>query len=122
MATAIAYEIRTAIPAADDVLVDYLAGLIDEANTVEEDVLDVTRAILESPAEEDPGALERLLQRLSKIVIAKQQASTGTGPRIQKLDKVLDMSKTALSSTIQFTDGVDLESINKAKYAHRHCP
>jgi len=116
MSAAIAYEIRNAIPVADDVLVEYLAGLIDEASTTEDDVLQVTRDILESPAEDDPAALDNLIKRLAIIVTAKQQASAANGPRITKLDKILDMSKTgSLSSTIQFSDGVDLESINKSK-------
>lgn len=121
MAAAVAYEIRSAIPSADSVLVDYLAGLIDDANP-EEDVLRVTRMILESPAEDNLDALDRLISRLATIVDAKQQASRANGPRNKKLDKILDMSKTgSMSSTIQFTEGVDLESINKSKYAACEC-
>lgn len=117
MAAAVAYEIRSTIPSADSVLVDYLAGLIDDANP-EEDVLRVARLILESPAEDNLDALDRLIARLATIVDAKHEAMRASGPRIQKLDKILDMSKTgAMSSTIQFTEGVDLESINKSKYA-----
>ncbi|EJD55360.1 hypothetical protein AURDEDRAFT_179121 [Auricularia subglabra TFB-10046 SS5] len=115
MASAIAYEIRTAIPSADSVLVDYLSGLIDDASA-EEDVLQVTRDILQSPAEDNLQALDHLIRRLAAIVDAKQQASRQAGPRLTKLDKILDMSKTGgMSSTIQFTEGVDLESINKSK-------
>ena len=32
-----------------------------------------------------------------------------------RLDKVVDLSKAAISSTIAFGEGVDLESINKGK-------
>jgi hypothetical protein len=32
-----------------------------------------------------------------------------------KLDKVMDMSKGAMSNTIALSEGVDLESINKGK-------
>ena len=63
---------------ADSVLVDYLSGLIDDGNA-EEDVLQVTRMILESPAEEDLAALDRLIERLATIVDAKQQASRADG-------------------------------------------
>ena len=36
--------------------------------------------------------------------------------KLQRLDKVLDMSKAgAMSNTIAFSEGVDFESINKGK-------
>ena len=46
-----------------------------------------------------------------------------SGPKRQRLDKVLDMSKIgAVSNTIAFSEGgVDLESINKGKCVYHIC-
>lgn len=114
----VAEEIRTALPGTEDILVEYIAGYILDDASEEEDVLDIARLILESPARGREAALENLLARLSKVIDAKRSASAvSRGPKLQRLDKVMEMSKTgSLSTTITFSEGVDLESINKSKW------
>ncbi len=120
----IAEEIRTVYPDAEEVIVQYLSGyLVDDASE-EEDILMVAREILESLAGgSQDDALQKLIGRLAELLAdqlsarAKQQS----GPKLQKLDKIMDMSKAQLSSTIAFSEGVDLESINKGKYVSHRC-
>lgn len=117
MAAAIAQDIRSALPGTEEILVTYLAGYVVDGAAEEEDTLLITRQILESSAEGREDALERLLSRLSSILEARRNAGAFfKAPKLQRLDRALDMSRTgALSSTIQFAEGVDLESINKTK-------
>lgn len=114
----VAHEIRSILPQTEEIVVDYLSGyLVDDAGE-DEDVLQVTRNMLESFAESKPDALEQLLQKLGHVLEARLSARLNTnGPKLQrKLDHAVEMSKTgAISNTIAFTEGVDLESINKSK-------
>ncbi|KAH9005731.1 P-loop containing nucleoside triphosphate hydrolase protein [Lactarius hatsudake] len=97
----IAEKIRESLPGTEEILVQYLSGyLVDDASD-DEDILQVARYILESIAMDKPDYAEK---------------ASRSGPKLQRLDKVLDMSKTgAMSNTIAFSEGVDLESINKGK-------
>ena len=111
-----AREIRKCLPETENIVVDYLSDyLVDDAGA-DEDVLQVTRNMLESFAESNPTALDELLKGLETLLSAhlNSRESVG-GPR--KLEKALEMGKTgAISNTISFTEGVDLESINKTKF------
>lgn len=114
----IAEEIRTCFPGAEEIVVQYLAGyLVDDASE-DEDVLEVAKYILASLAGDRADILEKLMIRLSYLLEDQLQLRTKakSAPKLQKLDKVLDMSKTQMSSTIALAEGVDLESINKGKY------
>lgn len=113
----VAREIRSKLSGTDELIVDYLSNyLVDEAST-DEDSLQVTRDMLESFAESRPTALDELLAVLGKMLasqISQVAAQARTGPR--KLEKAMEMSKAgAMSNTLAFAEGVDLESINKAK-------
>lgn len=113
----VAREIRTSLPRTEDIVVDYLSGyLVDDASE-EEDVLQITRNMLESFAYDKPSALDELLTSLGKLLEDRLNARGKTvGPR--KLEKALQMGMTgAMSNTHALSGGVDLESINKAKYA-----
>ncbi|KAF7310427.1 Protein gcn20 [Mycena chlorophos] len=112
----IAEEIRQTFPG-EEVIVQYLAGyLVDDAGE-EEDVLQVARQILESLAGGRADVLEKLMLRLAEMLepTLRERLKNSSGPKLHKLDKVMDMSKTTMSTTIAFTEGVDLESINKGK-------
>ncbi|KAH9836710.1 P-loop containing nucleoside triphosphate hydrolase protein [Rhodofomes roseus] len=124
----IAEEIRAALPGMEEIVVQYVSGyLLDLDDAAEdEDVLQVTRSILASAAPSSSrkgqdtqlakvmSALGRMLaEPLSKREEKKQ---SGQGTRLVRLDKVMDMSKAGvMSNTLAFTEGVDLESINKGK-------
>ncbi|KAG7096586.1 hypothetical protein E1B28_004005 [Marasmius oreades] len=113
----IAEEIRTFFPDSEEVVVQYLAGyLVDDAGE-EEDVLRVAREILESLAGDQVDKLEKLMLRLGDLLEDQLHArlKKQSGPKLQKLDKVMDLSKNHISNTKAFGEGVDLESINKGK-------
>ena len=99
-------------------MVQYLSGyLVDDAGE-EEDVLQIAGNILKSLAGDKLAALEKLMLALSDL-LEKQFATrlkNKSGPKLLKLDKVMDMSKTQMSNTIALSEGVDLESINKGKW------
>lgn len=113
----IAEEIRSSFPGTEEIIVQYLSGyLVDDAGE-EEDVLQVAQYILKSVAGDRLDALEKLMNKLA--VILEEQMNTRlknkSRPKLQKLDKVMDMSKSSVSNTIALSEGVDLESINKGK-------
>ena len=113
----VAREIRSKLPGTEELIVDYLSNyLVDEASA-DEDSLQVTRNMLESFAESRATALDELIASLGKMLAAQLSqvaAQANVGPR--KLEKALEMGKTgATSKTLAFTEGVDLESINKSK-------
>lgn len=113
----IAEEIRTSFPGTEEVIVQYLAGyLVDDAGE-EEDVLQVAHDILASIAGDREDVLEKLMLKLGDLLEEQLNVrlKSRLGPKLMKLDKVMDMSKSQISSTIALSEGVDLESINKGK-------
>lgn len=113
----IAEEIRSSLPGTEEIIIQYLAGyLVDDAGE-EEDVLQVARSLLDSLAGDQPDVLQKLMNRLADILEDQLNAriKKAAGPKLMKLDKVMDMSKSAMSNTIALSEGVDLESINKGK-------
>jgi ATP-binding cassette subfamily F protein 3 len=114
----VAEEIRTSLPETEEIVVQYLAGyLVDDAGE-EEDVLQVAHDILASLTGDRNDVLEKLMLKLGDLLEdqLKARMKTREGPRLMKLEKVLDMSKAGvMSNTIAFSEGVDLESINKGK-------
>ncbi|KAH8977869.1 hypothetical protein EDB92DRAFT_1994323 [Lactarius akahatsu] len=116
----IAEKIRESLPGTEEILVQYLSGyLVDDASD-DEDISQVARYILESIAVDKPDVLEQLMASLTTLLQDQlvRRESSRSGPKLQRLDKVLDMSKTgAMSNTIAFSEGVDLESINKGNFS-----
>ncbi|KAH9486717.1 Protein GCN20 [Psilocybe cubensis] len=113
----IAEEIRSSFPGTEEVIVQYLAGyLVDDAGE-EEDVLQVAHDILKSVAGNNNDVLAKLMIRLGDILEDHLNArlKNKSRPKLQKLDQVMDMSKSHLSNTLILSEGVDLESINKGK-------
>ena len=118
----IAEEIRAALPDVEEPIVQYLSGyLVDDAGE-EEDVLLVSHNILASLGIIEEPVVQRLMGRLEELVLHRihERSEDKTRPKLIKLDKVMNMSKTgALSHTIAFGEGVDLESVNKGKSVRR---
>ncbi|KAF7367411.1 Protein gcn20 [Mycena sanguinolenta] len=113
----IAEEIRESFPGTEEVIVQYLAGyLVDDAGE-EEDVLQVAHQILKSLAGNRDDVLEKLMLRLGDLLEDQlnERLKKRAGPKLHKLDRVMDMSKAQMSNTIALSEGVDLESINKGK-------
>ncbi|KAG6869036.1 hypothetical protein C0993_004709 [Termitomyces sp. T159_Od127] len=113
----IAEEIRVSFPGTEEVIIQYLAGyLVDDAGE-EEDVLQIAYHILSSLAGDRADTLKKLMSRLEDLLEEQLNArlKRRSGPKLMKLDKVMDMSKSQISNTIALSEGVDLESINKGK-------
>lgn len=113
----IAEEIRIAFPGTDEIVVQYLSGyLVDDAGE-DEDVLQVAQTFLKSLVGNQDDALQALMIKLGEVLQDQLNArlKNKSRPRLQKLENVMDMSKTQMSSTIALSEAVDLESINKSK-------
>lgn len=113
----IAEEIRTTFPGTEEVIVQYLSGyLVDDAGE-DEDVLQFAHDMIDSLAGDQVDKVQQLMLRLGELL--EDQLSlrlkNRSGPKLHKLDKIMDMSKTQMSNTIALSEGVDLESINKGK-------
>jgi ATP-binding cassette, subfamily F, member 3 len=113
----IAEEIRDSFPGTEEVIVQYLSGYLVDDAAEEEDVLQVARELLISLAGDPDERLEKLMRRIGDILEdqLKARQKNRSAPKLQKLDRVMDMSKTQMSNTIALSEGVDLESINKGK-------
>ncbi|EIM91918.1 P-loop containing nucleoside triphosphate hydrolase protein [Stereum hirsutum FP-91666 SS1] len=114
----IAEEIRSSLPGTEEIVVQYLSGYLVDDAAEDEDILSVARYMLESLAMGKQEAVDELMSKLGTLLqdLITSREKAKAGPKLQRLDKVMDMSKaSAMSSTIQFTEGVDLESINKSK-------
>jgi ATP-binding cassette, subfamily F, member 3 len=116
----IAEEIRDSFPGTEELIVQYLSGyLVDDAGE-EEDILQVAREMLESLAGDQMDAVDKLMGRIDELLEDQlnARAKNQPGPKLTKLDKVMDLSKSgAMSNTIALGgEGVDLESINKGKW------
>jgi ATP-binding cassette, subfamily F, member 3 len=117
----IAEEIRDSFPGTEEVIVQYLSGYLVDDAAEEEDVLQVARELLTSLAGDPDARLEKLMQRIGEILEdqLKARQKNRSAPKLQKLDRVMDMSKTQMSNTIALSEGVDLESINKGKCVNK---
>ncbi|PCH33088.1 hypothetical protein WOLCODRAFT_92925 [Wolfiporia cocos MD-104 SS10] len=124
----VAEEIRNALPGTEEIVVQYVSGyLLDLDDAAEdEDVLQVTRSILESavPSSSRKGQdvqLNKVMAALGRMLaepLSKREERNRAGKSngLVRLDKVMEMGKAGvMSNTIAFTEGVDLESINKTK-------
>lgn len=117
----VAFKIRDAFPpgTVDELVVQYLAGLNVDTDEDPEDIVVVTKAILDSavPHAQHSSARNQLAAELAADVRATASKRVmNARPTLQRLDNVIDMSKSgALSNTIGFSEGVDLSSINKGK-------
>lgn len=128
MSEEVAYTIRDAFPPGtiDELVVQYLAGLVEDPDEDPEDVIQVTQLMLQSavPQKELASAVKQLSSTLAADVQARAvKRSIHARPTLQRLDNVVDMSKAgALSNTIGFSEGVDLSSINKGKCVVKSSP
>ena len=119
MSDDVAFAIRDAFPSGtvEEVVVQYLSGLYEDPDEEPEDVLKLTKEMLESAVHGHERELQRLIQQLTVEMQAKASVrSAQQRPTLMRLDNVVDMSKGgALSNTIGFNESVDLSSINKGK-------
>jgi len=111
----VAHEIRTALPETEEILVQYLGGLYEDPDEEYEDILYVTRGMLESYAVGYEKAFDDLIKHLGSLLSEKIDTTKATQrPSLTKLDRVMEMNKT-ISNTLALEEGVDMSSINKSK-------
>ena len=106
------------LPGTEETLVQYLSGCLVNEASEDEDILQVTSYMLEFVAVDKPDVLEHPMAALSALLQDQltRRENTQTCPKLQRLDKVFDMSKAcSMSNTIALLEGVDLGSINKGK-------
>ncbi|KAI0791792.1 P-loop containing nucleoside triphosphate hydrolase protein [Abortiporus biennis] len=121
-------EIRNGIPGTEEIVVQYVAGyLMDLDDAAEdEDVIGVARTILDSACPSTSRntretQLDNVIKKLAELLKdsldkrEEEKNRSGKTNGLVRLDKVMDLSKTAISTTIGLGEGVDLESVNKGK-------
>lgn len=105
--------LREAFPSLDEPIVAYLDQYIDDAGE-DEDVSvmdDIVRPMLESAVLSEPASskaravLPGLLDKLSALVAEHQPTHDASSRGLVRLDKVIDMRDTAVSSTSRYDAG-----------------
>jgi ATP-binding cassette, subfamily F, member 3 len=108
--------IREKLPDIDETVLDYVDGYVNDDDSLDEDIPAVVNELLESFARGKEGVLEELLSSLNIHLEQKYKDNPrNNAPKLMRLDRVMDMSKSGMSKTIALAEGVDLESINKSK-------
>lgn len=108
--------VREKLPDIDETVLDYVDGYVNDEDSLDEDIPAVVHELLESFARGKEGILQELLKTLDVFLSEKyKDKSHNNAPKLTRLDRVMDMSKSGMSKTIALAEGVDLESINKSK-------
>ncbi|KAG8757770.1 hypothetical protein FRC14_001536 [Serendipita sp. 396] len=109
-------EVRENLPDIDETVLEYIDGYVNDEDSLDEDIPAVVRELLGSFARSKEAVLEELLKKLEAFLEEKyKDKSRNNAPKLTRLDRVMDMSKSGMSNTIALSEGVDLESINKSK-------
>lgn len=104
------------MPDIDETVLDYIDGYVNDEDSLDEDMRTVVYQLLESFARSRPNVLEELLKTLDGLLEQKyKDKPRSNAPKLTRLDRVMEMSKSSMSKTIALSEGVDLESINKSK-------
>jgi ATP-binding cassette, subfamily F, member 3 len=112
-------EIRENLPEIDETVLEYVEGYVNDEDSLDEDIPSVVYELLESFARGKEGVIEELLRKLDLFLKEKyKDKPRNNAPKLTRLDRVMDMSKTGMSKTIALAEGVDLESINKSKFVY----
>ncbi|CAG7847924.1 Uncharacterized ABC transporter ATP-binding protein C29A3.09c [Serendipita indica DSM 11827] len=109
-------QVRERLPDIDETVLDYIDGYVNDEDSLDEDMRTVVYQLLESFARSRPNVLEELLKTLDGLLEQKyKDKPRSNAPKLTRLDRVMEMSKSSMSKTIALSEGVDLESINKSK-------
>ncbi|KAF9582313.1 hypothetical protein BGW38_000362 [Lunasporangiospora selenospora] len=114
--------VRGCVPDADDAIIDYLAGYLDDSSAFGDDdddvINDFVRPMLETAGGED-GAVDRLCSRLQGLFESQSKnTSAGQGEGSSGVAKLLEkpvhmLSQDALSATAKIgSRSVDLEAVS----------
>ncbi|WRT63872.1 uncharacterized protein IL334_000798 [Kwoniella shivajii] len=113
----VASDIRRTFPRTDEVVVSYISGLIEDEDEEVEDIVDMTRGMLDSPGEssKDGKALDDFMSRLLTYLESQSSKRIRKTNVATKLDKTIHMRSQAMSATIAMSGKVDLESNTKGQ-------
>lgn len=112
----VAEHIRDALPDTEEIIVQYLAGLYEDADEDFDNITSLTHDMLESFGRSDPAAFQGLMDELSKILRSKEKTHQQQYGELTRLDRVMSMNnRNMLSNTMKMGDAVDLSSVNKGK-------
>ncbi|KIR75361.1 ATP-binding cassette subfamily F member 3 [Cryptococcus deuterogattii R265] len=113
----ISSDIRRTFPRTDEVVVSYIAGLVDDEDEEVEDIMDMTKGMLGGgPSSEDNGkAIDDFMNRLLEYLESQSTKRVRKSTTATKLDKTIHMRSQAMSATIAMSGKVDLESNTKGQ-------
>ncbi|WVQ76049.1 hypothetical protein IAR50_005685 [Cryptococcus sp. DSM 104548] len=113
----IASDIRRTFPRTDEVVVSYIAGLVDDEDEEVEDIVDMTKGMLSGgPSSEDNTKnLDEFMNRLLEYLDSQSTKRVRKSTTATKLDKTIHMRSQAMSATIAMSGKVDLESNTKGQ-------
>ncbi|TYJ52938.1 hypothetical protein B9479_006449 [Cryptococcus floricola] len=113
----IASDIRRTFPRTDEVVVSYIAGLVDDEEEEVEDIVDMTKGMLSGgPSSEDTTKnLDDFMSRLLEYLDSQSTKRVRKSTTATKLDKTIHMRSQAMSATIAMSGKVDLESNTKGQ-------
>ncbi|WVQ83341.1 hypothetical protein IAT38_005480 [Cryptococcus sp. DSM 104549] len=112
----VASDIRRTFPRTDEVVVSYIAGLVDDEDEEVEDIVDMTRGMLGGgPSSGNSTALDDFMSRLLTYLDSQSSKRVRKATTATKLDKTIHMRSQAMSATIAMSGKVDLESNTKGQ-------
>lgn len=114
--TQVAVDIRRTFPRTDEVVVSYIAGLVDDEDEEVDDIVEMTRGMLQGgPSTEDSKRLDEFMGRLVAYLESQSSKRVRKAPAVAKLDKTIHMRSQAMSATIAMSGKVDLEHNQKGQ-------
>ncbi|WVW81988.1 hypothetical protein I302_103993 [Kwoniella bestiolae CBS 10118] len=113
----VASDIRKTFPKTDEVVVSYIAGLVDDEDEEVEDIVGMTRGMLDNIGEgsKDAKVLDDFMARLLSYLESQSSTRIRKSTVATKLDKSVHMRSQAMSATIAMSGKVDLESNTKGQ-------
>ncbi|OCF36245.1 ATP-binding cassette, subfamily F, member 3 [Kwoniella heveanensis CBS 569] len=113
----VASDIRKTFPRTDEVVVSYIAGLVDDEDEEVEDIVDMTRGMLDGVAggSKDGKILDEFMSRLLTYLDSQSSKRVRKSNAATKLDKTVHMRSQAMSATIAMSGKVDLEHNSKSQ-------
>ncbi|GFZ42543.1 Probable ATP-binding cassette sub-family F member 3 homolog [Saitozyma sp. JCM 24511] len=112
----VASDIRRTFPRTDEVVLSYIAGLVDDEEEEVDDIIEMTRGMLQSgPSQSDTKALDDFIGRLVTYLESQSSKRIRKAPTVTRLDKTINMRSQVMSATIAMSGKVDLESNTKGQ-------
>ncbi|KAL1406372.1 hypothetical protein Q8F55_008071 [Vanrija albida] len=113
---AIASDIRKTFPQTDEVVVDYIEGLVEDEDEEVDDIVEMTRGMLQGgPSSSNNKSLDDFMDRLIKYLESQSSKRVRRATTATRLDKTVDMRSQKMSATIAMSGTVDLDSVNKGQ-------